>query len=371
MHVLTRYLTIIYAARFGFLLIGITVFILSLDLVTNAEKVAAQSDGDVLAVGRYAALRLPQILSDTIKFASLFAALLTLTSLMRHNQIVPIWGGGVSQFGVISRLLPVAVFIGVFQFALDDSLVPKSNAALQAWGVVKQDPVQDQNAHAATSAAWLKVDNDIVRIPNGMAQRKTIRNFVIFQRNEAGRLMARLDVSMAHRNDVGWTLEGVTRRHISGALENIERIVAWGADFKPKDFDELAIHPRDLAFHRLFSFIAAEAHGAWPPHLYRTWLQVKLAVCFIPLLMIFLVVALSQRFQRTGRSELMFLGGLALGFAFFITNGIGLALGEVGLLPPAIAGWSPIAVFAAIIGTIAFSREVHDTSGERKSVDIP
>lgn len=371
MHVLTRYLTIIYAARFGFLLIGIAVFILSLDLVTNAEKVAARSDGDVLAVGQYAALRLPQILSDTVKFASLFAALLTLTSLMRHNQIVPIWGGGVSQFGVISRLLPVVVAIGVFQFTLDDVLVPKTNAALQAWGVVKQDPVQAKNAHAATSAAWLKVDNDIVRIPNGMAQKQSIRDFVIFQRNDAGRLVARLDVSIARRNEAGWTLEGVTRRHINGTLETIDRIIAWGADFKPKDFDELAIHPRDLAFHRLFSFVNAEAHGAWPPHLYRTWLQVKLAVCFIPLLMIFLVVALSQRFQRTGRTELLFLGGLALGFAFFITNGIGLALGEVGLLSPAIAGWAPLAVFAAIIGAIAFSREVQDTSGLRKSTDTP
>ena len=44
MHVLTRYLTIMYLARFGFLLFCIAVFILSLDLVTNAEYIVERSD---------------------------------------------------------------------------------------------------------------------------------------------------------------------------------------------------------------------------------------------------------------------------------------------------------------------------------------
>ena len=90
----------------------------------------------------------------------------------------------------------------------------------------------------------------------------------------------------------------------------------------------------------------------------------------VPLLMIFLVVALSQRFQRTGRTEFLFLAGLALGFAFFISNGIGLAMGEVGLLPPFIAGWAATAGFAAIAGAIAFSREIHNTSVRYKSTDV-
>ncbi len=65
------------------------------------------------------------------------------------------------------------------------------------------------------------------------------------------------------------------------------------------------------------------------------------------------------------------LGALVLGFAFFISNGIGLALGEVGLVPPVIAGWAAIVGFSAVTGAIAFSREVHDTSVRFKSTDVP
>jgi len=351
-----------YLARFGFLLICIAVFILSLDLVTNAETIAEHSDGGITAVAKYAALRLPQIISETIKFSCLLAALLTLMSLMRHNQLAPIWGGGISQFGVVWRLTPVALAIGVLQFFIDDAVVPRSNAALQQWGIVKQDPLQKKNAHPVNGATWLQIENDIVRVPHGVMKKVSLRNFVIFQRNDKGRLVARLDVSAAHPESVGWTLEGITRRDINGKIETIGRLSGWGAGFKPKNIDELTIHPRDIAFHRLFGFVRADAHGLWPPHLYQTWLQAKVAVCFVPLLMILLVVALSQRFQRTGHTGYLFLGGLALGFAFFISNGIGLAMGEVGLLPPLIAGWAATAGFAAITGAIAFSREVHDTS---------
>ena len=371
MPVLTRYLSIMYLARFGFLLIGIAVFILSLDLVTSAEKIVERSDGNILAVAKYAALRLPQIISETIKYSCLFAVLLTLMSLMRHNQLAPIWGGGISQFGVLWRLTPVALAIGVFQFSIDDAVVPGANAALQEWGVVEQDTMQAKNAKAPNSATWIKVDNDIVRIPHGMLQTDSLRNFIIFHRSGEGRLVTRLDVLAAHPVSVGWALDCITRRSISGETKMIDRQTGWGVGFKPKNFDELTIHPRNLAFHRLFGFVRTDSHGTWAPHLYQTWLQVKVAVCLVPLLMIFLVVALSQRFQRTGRTEYLFLVGLSLGFAFFICNGIGLAMGEVGLLPPFIAGWAATAGFAAIAGAIAFSREIHNTSVRYKSTDVP
>lgn len=370
MHVITRYLTIMYLARFGFLLICIAVFILSLDLATNAENIVARSDGGIAAVAKYAALRLPQIISETIKFACLFAALLTLTSLMRHNQLAPIWSGGISQFGMIVRLAPVALAVGIFQFSIDEALVPHTNASLQEWGVVELAPLGKRNANAATSANWIQVNNDVARIPHVVMPKGALSDFIIFQRNNAGRLVARLDVSGAQSEGVGWVLEGVTRRGIDGRIEKVDRINGWGVDFKPKNLEELTIHPRDLSFRRLFSFVRAEAHGSWAPHLYETWLQVKVAVCFVPLLMLFLVVALSQKFQRTGRTEFLFLVGLALGFAFFIFNGIGLAMGEVGLLPPFLAGWAAIAGFTAIIGAIAFSREVHDTAGRDNSTDV-
>ena len=357
--VLTRYLTNLYLSRFCLLLFCITAFILSLDLVTSAERVLAQSDDNSFSVAKYAALRVPQVISDTIKYAGLFAALLTLASLMRYNQLVPIWGSGISQFGLTLRFMPIAMVIGCLQFLFDDLVVPASNAALLEMGIAEQIDRRDFGPNAAKSAKWIKVRNDIVRIPHGHYSSTSLRDFVIFKRNDDGQLTSTENVSSAHQRADGWTLKGVTRRNIDGKIEIIEQLSGWGTGFKIADLDTLNTHPRDLSFRKLFQLVLIEAHGAWAPNLYQTWLQVKIAVCLTPLLMIFIAIALSQKFQRSGRTEFLFLGGLAFGFGFFIINGIGLAMGEVGLLPPLIAGWAATIGFIAITGAIAFSHEIH------------
>jgi len=90
--------------------------------------------------------------------------------------------------------------------------------------------------------------------------------------------------------------------------------------------------------------------------------QALFAACFTPLLLLLLVVALAQRFQRTGHVEFLFIGSISLGFGFFIINGISLAMGEVGLLPPFLAGWAPLGIFLAIAGSVAFWHETHKKS---------
>jgi lipopolysaccharide export system permease protein len=370
MDVLTRFLTKLYMTRFLSLLVCISLFILSLDLVTNAENISDRSDGGLAAVAKYGALRLPQIISENIKYSCLLGALMMLVTLMRHNQLAPLWDGGISQFGMIGRLTPVALLIGVCQFAIDDLVVPVAKSALQTWGITSSGSLREKSAYAATSANWIKVDNDIVRIPHGMSHNGTLNNFVVFERNNKRQLVAQMKVLKAKPQRDGWLLENVTRRKLAGGSESLSQLDGWGRGFKPKNMDELTVHPRDLAFHRLVAFVRVAAHGSWSPHLYQTWLHVKIAVCFVPLLMMCLVIALSQRFHRTGRTEVLFVVGLAVGFAFFISNGIGLALGEVGLLPPVIAGWAPTLGFTALTGAMAFSREVMTPSVRYNETDV-
>ena len=359
MGVLTRYLTRLFSVRFILLLIGIAIFVLSLDLMTNAKKIMAKENGELLAVAKYAILRLPQILSEINKFACLLASLLTLTSLIRHNQLAPILSAGISQFGILQRLIPMAVLVGALQFGVSNGLAPDTNAMLRDWNVIPQGAVSRSRANLAISATWIRVGKDVVRIPNGAIGRLPLKNITIFERDGKGQLAARLDVAEAGHDGTSWTLIGVTRRQVDGEISTIDRILGWGAALKLAHLGQLIIHPRDLSFLQLLRFINAEAHGSWAPHLYQTWLQVKLATCFVPFLLIFLIIALSQRFQRTGHIEFLFVSGVALGFAFFIFNGVGLAMGEVGMVPPLVAGWAATAGFAALGGAIAFWHEVY------------
>jgi lipopolysaccharide export system permease protein len=119
----------------------------------------------------------------------------------------------------------------------------------------------------------------------------------------------------------------------------------------------LATHPRHLDHAELGRLVRGEQQRFWATHLYSTWQHARIAGALTPLVLIVLLVALTQRIQRLGHVEYLFVSGLSLGFAFFIFSGVSLAMGEVGILPPPIAGWAPPLCFLAIAGAIAFWHE--------------
>jgi lipopolysaccharide export LptBFGC system permease protein LptF len=73
--------------------------------------------------------------------------------------------------------------------------------------------------------------------------------------------------------------------------------------------------------------------------------------------MICLVVALAQRFRRTGDFTRLMLMGMTIGFGFFILDGATLAMGEAALLPPWFAAWSAKLALVLLIFAIVLQRE--------------
>src|SRR3546814_1135711 len=110
MPVLASYLTRLLLARFALLLLGLGALLLGLDLMVNANSLLG-GDGGVAALGRYALLRAPMVASDLIKVASLLAGLITFAGLIRHSELTAIWGAGVSQLGLVRRVMPVALLL--------------------------------------------------------------------------------------------------------------------------------------------------------------------------------------------------------------------------------------------------------------------
>jgi lipopolysaccharide export system permease protein len=350
MNTLSAYLARLLLVRFALLLFGLTLFLLGLDLMVNARSVLAEENG-IQPLARYALLRAPTIISDMIKIATLLAGLLTFASLIRHGELVAIWSVGISQLGLFRRLLPVAMLLGGLQYLIDDLTVPVSVETLQQWGV-GEDFGDRGNPDDGDDVTWLRIGRDVVRIPSANLGTDTLSDFTIFERGAEGELLARLDVASARYAGNAWELADVTVRASDGAPVRHEARREWRIDLDPEGLSKLWAHPRNLSVGQIRRFAEGAGEGMWAPHLYRTWLYEKLADCFVPLLMLLLSVAMAQQSERVGRVELLLLSGVAIGFAFFIFNGITLAMGEVGMLPPLLAAGVPLAALIAIAGTV-------------------
>lgn len=355
MRVIARYVARSISLRLAVLLLGGGLFLLGFDLLENASNVMASTGEGLPALLRYGVLRLPAILSLLLPIAALIAGLLSFAEHMRHRELVAVWNAGASPFRLLRALLPVCALLAAVQFLVDDRLVPQTAQALRAWGVDA-----DLGASFKTTdfdVVWLRSGPDILRIPSPDPGRRRLRDITIFRRDEQGILRERIDAAVAERQESGWRLKDVVRRDAGGRPVRRLPEMTWTDEIEVEAVELLSTQPQALALRDLLRVIQNNGYGQRSPSLYRTWLHARLAGAFLPGLMLLLAASLAQRYRRTGGVTRLFLFGLSIGFATLIFLRTAIAMGEVGVLPPWLAGWVAAAVMLSLIARFALHQE--------------
>lgn len=355
MSIIARYLSRRFLTYFALMLAGLALLALTLDLMEEADRVLASSRGGIPGLLLYSALRLPEISSQMLPIAALLGTLLVLGQLLRHNELVALWGSGVSPAGMMLSLLPVVVVLAAVHLANNDLAVPVTRLELRDWGV--SDARKTGFFAEDHSFVWLRSGDDIIRTPPTPDANGALHQVSVFRRNADGRLIERIDADRAEPRQDGWMFYGVTLNLIDPAVTRHEDSLFWSGRIELEALPLVASDMRELRSSDLVRLIENDAFGQRPPDRYRTWLHARIASLFLPGLMIYLVISLAQRFRRSGAFGTLLLASLAIGFAFFALDGICLALGESGLLPAWFAAWAPKAALACLIGTFVLSRE--------------
>lgn len=355
MTVFRRYVGRRFAAYFALMLTALAALALALDLMEEADRVLASAYGGLPGLLWYSLLRLPDITAQMLPIATLLGALTMLAQLMRHSELVAMWGSGVSSLQLMRMLLPVAAGLGLLGLLNADIAVPHSRAELRAWGVGearKSGFVADDGV-----MTWLRSGTDIIRTPKRASPTGELHDVTIFRRDAAGGLLERIDAGTAAPQEDGWLLTDVRRTPVGTAEIQLLDSLRWNGRIDVAALPLIASEFRDLRSGEILGLVEHEGFGQRPTDRYRTWLQARASTVIIPALMIFLAVSLAQQFRRTGAFAALLFTSLGIGFAFFALDGITLALGEVGLLPSWVAAWSAKLALVCLIGTFVVDRE--------------
>jgi lipopolysaccharide export system permease protein len=353
--VLVRYIS----RRFGLLLIMtatvLTALSLAFELLEETDNIIKASDGRAAAVLWYALLRVPDVTSKMLPIAALLAALATVGLMMRHNEMVALWSGGVSSAGVMRLFLPVAALMCVVQFALDDRVVPSTLTRLYDWGV--GDFRRSGMLSGGTKEVWLLSGNDVIRLPAHNARRARLEDLTIFRRDAAGVLVEQLHAAAAVPGQGGWMLHDVSRYSVAPARGERLAELFWPGRIDLEHLSLISAGLRELSLNQLLTLIANQGFGQRPTALALTWAHARVANSLGPLLVAALVIACSQVYRRRGGFGIVMLSSLAIGFTYFILDNIGLALGESGFLSPWLAAWSSKVVLICTIGSLMLRHE--------------
>jgi lipopolysaccharide export system permease protein len=342
-------------SRFLMILFGITAFVLTLDVVTYADDILNLHNDDLSAVGEYALLRAPSILSSFLGLSLLIAALIMLTEISHHSELVAIWGAGVSPLRMMIMLLPLASLVGLAQFALNDWAVPSAAPTLHEWAI--GDYSDKQLNVGENDPIWMRSGNDVLRAMQANDQATSLEDIIIFRRDERGLLIEQIMAAKAELVEGRWELTDVAIYYRDNVPPSQVGKLIYSGLMRPAAVGTRSGDPQEMSVIDLNFFIENSGFGIRPPHVYATWFHKRISLLLTGVLMILIAVPLAGRYRRGGGLGALFAAGIGLGFGFFVLDGISMTLGEIGLLPAWMAAWMPMMVFTMAASTIAFRHE--------------
>ncbi|MEI7598385.1 MAG: LptF/LptG family permease [Aestuariivirga sp.] len=334
------------AIRFFGILFGISFFVLSLDVLTNAKELQTLHPNDMLILLQYMLYRAPSVIVNYMGISMLLAMLLSLTELSYRNEMAAMWSAGVSPARLIIMLLPLAFVAGGLNFLLSDSAIPATTPQLREWGV--GDYGAEKLKLGEKDPIWMRAGSDILRAGSANPDSTELNNVIIFRRDDKGQLREQIYAQSAKLEGGRWTLSKVLVYYRDNLQPSHLDTMVYSGTLKPAQAGARSGAPEDMALSELFYFIGNQGFGIRPVWVYETWANKRISLFFSGLLMMGLCIPLATRFRRGGGLGALFAVGVGMGFVYFIIDGISLTMGELGFVRPWLAAWLPILAFGSL-----------------------
>ena len=355
MKILSMMLIRMIAVRFFAILLGVTIFVLSLEAVSYSSEILALRPGDPGIIGEYMLLRAPVTLSTFLPVSMLLALLLVLTELSYRNEITTFWAAGLSPIRLVIMLLPIALIAGGLNFMLGNQAIPGAAPVLRDWGI--GDYGKKKLKVGERDPIWMRAGTDILRAGNANADSIMLEDVIVFRRDPDGLLREQIFAREAKLDSGRWTLSDVLVYYRQNLPPNRLDTLVYSGAMKPAAAGARSGDPEEMSLADLSYFIENSGFGIRPAWVYETWWHKRLSLIFSALVMIAICIPLATRFRRGGGIGALFAAGVGIGFLYFIVDGIALAMGELGFVVPWLAAWVPIIGFGALAAAITLRAE--------------
>lgn len=342
---IARFLSQMIILRFVTILLGITAFVLTLEVVGYVNEILAITANPVAAIGEYVFMRSPAILSTFLPMSLLLALLLTITELTYRNEMSAIFALGVSPLRLIFMLLPIALVVGGLHFLINDQAIPAAAPTLKQWGI--GDYAAKKLNVSQSDPIWIRSGTDIMRANRVSADSKSLEDVIVFRREESGLLKEQIYAQSAAQDGDRWLLKNVIVYYSNNLPPDRMETLVYTGKMRPANVTKSG-DPEEMTLQDLGYFISNEGFGIRPVYVYKTWWHKRLTPFLVAVMMVALCVPLATRFRRGGGLGMLFAVGVGLGFLYFISDGIASTIGELGLVTPWLAAWTPVIVFSAI-----------------------
>lgn len=352
---LGRYLATLFLTRFVMVLAAFTSLVQLLELLDQASTLLERKNG-ITDLAIYAGLRLPIQVEKLMPLAVLLAAVISLASLARNNEIIAMRSLGITLYRLFAILMSAAVLLAGVQFVLGTRVVPAAERALIDW---LAEPADDATSSPDGRSVWLHSGPTVVSVTAVSGDGRRLDGIRIFQRTEAMQIDTWISAGEAIFAGDHWTLTDV--QYYEGERPRANGVAiprdVWSTTLTPVDVIAVVRPAESLPADQLRRIVEGGWSGAHSGAYYRVRLAriyTNPAGCIIMVLLALPAAAGLPRRGTLGRG----LGlAIVLGLGYLLADGIIVSVGEAGGLTPGLAAWSVPMIFACIGGTLLLNIE--------------
>jgi LPS export ABC transporter permease LptG len=300
-------------------------------------------------VGEYLLFLLPLVSVQLLPASVLIAMLVTYALIARRSEAIAWWSGGQSVYRLMLPGLLFAAGIAVCLWTVQERLMPQAN--------IRQDALRSQirggvsRATVGDDRQWLAATENERLYSYEYEESGDLKDPVIYEFDAGGVHLARIVAGQSAHwlTDSGQIeLRGVTLLGLkSPELGWVKRERETLDTLEPQEVFKPALDkPSHLSAKSLSDYIRTAEKREANLGAFKVALQRKYAGPFGVLVMALIGIPLALSFGRRSAIVALCLA-IGLGLIFWAAIGGFQQMGEYGLLPPIVAAWSPIVIFAA------------------------
>ncbi|MDR2175819.1 MAG: LPS export ABC transporter permease LptG [Synergistaceae bacterium] len=350
------------AGPFVFGILIFTLIFVAGDLLFQAARLIIERGVPFGVVVRLFLYRLPEVVALTLPMSCLLSTLLGMTRLSANSELIALKSLGISFGRILRPVLTASFLVAAAALAFNETVVPFTSQAAET--LMRYEILKNQS-----SALQEKV---FLRDESGGELRRVIyldrldpaagtMQGVMLHEFEGGRLVRTSLARQGIWKDGEWWIEGgqvfeVTEKGVVRLLFRFER-QKLALNLSPEQLQRQTRRPADMSARELWDAIEETRAAGGGVLRLRVLFHLKLAVPWACVIMAVLGASFGASRQGRSGSSVGFGISVVLVFAYYVVMSLCRALGESGNMPPALAAWTPNAVFLAV--GLFFSRRVN------------
>jgi lipopolysaccharide export system permease protein len=347
--ILTRYLMRLFLGRFVGILALLVVVLEVLGLMGKSSDIMAAAGATHADILAYAVLRAPGLITKFTPFATLLAILFTLARLSQSGEITVMRAGQLSAHQILFPIGLACFLITPVYFVFHNLVGIKATGRLIDWEA-RHFSHQKSISPGLRKNVWMLQGRDFIKAyaVQRFGDRYVLDHVTIYRQGKDGLLQDSIRADFAWYDKDHWRLFGLRRLDKEKLAMMPAARSNWTIDAPPERFFARALRPESASLSALMRTIRLLRREGSDSALLESVLYHRFAAAAASLVMPLLGAIAGFGVYRAGAIVIRILIGMGLGFGFFVTDNLMLAMGKLGTIPPLAAAFFPLLIFLLI-----------------------